>query len=179
MCYLWYCTIYPPRLDFTDPFLHVYSFLLTKPMYKPYFACGGCFVTKIRGCAIYGLVLSIRFSLYVRMRIENVTVDKSYVRMRIENVTVDKSYFVFVYLLIHWFPIKRSNLILKIMLMYFCYTNIFGYLGRRHLLKHITFYLSVISFRESGWANQVPGEAGPHIDLNIDRFSNNMCYFTY
>ena len=38
---------------------------------------------------------------YVRMRTENVTVDKSYVRMRIENVTVDKSYFVFVYLLIH------------------------------------------------------------------------------
>jgi hypothetical protein len=38
---------------------------------------------------------------YVRMRVENVTVDKSYVRMRIENVTVDKSYFVFVYLLIH------------------------------------------------------------------------------
>ena len=38
---------------------------------------------------------------YVRMRIENVTVDKSYVRMRVENVTVDKSYFVFVYLLIH------------------------------------------------------------------------------
>ena len=38
---------------------------------------------------------------HVRMRVENVTVDKSYVKMRIENVTVDKSYFVFVYLLIH------------------------------------------------------------------------------
>ena len=34
-------------------------------------------------------------------RLGQITVDKSYVRMRIENVTVDKSYFVFVYLLIH------------------------------------------------------------------------------
>ena len=32
-----------------------------------------------------------------------------------------------------------------------------------------------LALNESGQANQVPGEAGPQVDFNINRFGNNMC----